>query len=161
MDGALMGGKRILLVDHEPQIRDTVAEALAALEVVAIGNVEEARPRIARESFDLVILDTVGADGCNLLKDCHANKLPAAMLTTREIEVKRLNVALRPGVMSFFPKDELQQLPETVAERLERVEKGKKSSTRRLFRLLGSAFRETWRVVWEQLGKSPKCPPHF
>jgi DNA-binding response OmpR family regulator len=79
MNGVLMGGKRILLVDHEPQIRDTVAEALAALEVAAVGNVEEDRPLITKESFDLVILDTVGADGRNLLKDCHANKLHAAL----------------------------------------------------------------------------------
>lgn len=157
MNGRILAGKRILIVDHEPQVRDMVAEALAALEVVAVKSVEDARPLIASESFDLVILDTVDANGCDLLQDCHANRLPTAMLTTSKIEVSRLNEALRRGVMSVFPRDELQRLPETVAELLERLEKGKTYSTK-LFRFFGSLFRETWSALCDEGDRLSKFP---
>lgn len=157
MVGQILEGKRILVVDNEREVLGRVAEALAASVVVTVGNVDEARPLIATESFDLAILDTVGANGCALLKDCHANKLPAAMLTARQIEVTRLNLALKRGAMSFFPKDELQRLPETVAELLERVEKGKTYSAK-LFRLLGSVFKELWRAMDEETERDSKLP---
>jgi hypothetical protein len=148
MNGQILEGKRILVVDHEREILNMVSQALAASEVVGVGNVDEARPLISGESFDLAILDTEGANGCDLLKDCHANKLPAAMLTPREVQVRSINEAMKRGAMSFFPRDEVDRLPETVAELFERVEKGKAYSTR-LFRLLASAFREIWRVACE------------
>jgi CheY-like chemotaxis protein len=157
MVGQILEGKRILVVDNEREVLGMVAEALATSEVVTVGNVDEARPLIATESFDLAILDTVGANGCDLLKDCHANKLPAAMLTTRRIEVTTLNLALKRGAMSFFPKDELKLLPETVAELLERVEKGK-TYWAKLFRFFGSVFKETWRVMDEDTARDLKLP---
>ena len=63
MDGQILEGKRILVVDNEREILNMVSQALAASEVVAVGNVDEARPLIARESFDLVILDTAAQMG--------------------------------------------------------------------------------------------------
>ena len=68
MDGTIMERKRILVLDHEPEILDRVAGALAASEAVTVGNVEEAPPLIAKEFFDLVILDTVSANGGDLLR---------------------------------------------------------------------------------------------
>ncbi|MGO9117837.1 MAG: response regulator [Desulfomonilaceae bacterium] len=158
MDGQILEGKRILVVDHEREVLNIVAEALVASEVVIVGNAEEARPLIAKEFFNPAILDTVSASGCDLLQDCQANKLPAAMLTSREVEVRRVNEAMKWGAMSFFPKDELDRLPETIAELLERLEKGKTHWTKP-FRRLGAAFRKTWLVVMEEIDQHPRKFP--
>jgi DNA-binding NtrC family response regulator len=147
MEGQILEGKRILVVENEREILNMVSEALAASEVVAVGNVEDARPLIARESFDLAILDTVHSNGCALLEDCHANKLPTAMLTPREVEVGRVNEAMKRGVMSFFPKDDLDRLPETVSDLLAHLGKG---TSTRLSRRIWAAFREIWPIVREE-----------
>ncbi len=149
MERNLLERKRILVVDCEPETLDTVAEVLSASEVVTVGNADEARPLIAKDFFDLAILDTVGANGCDLLRDCHANKLLAALLTARIVEVRRLNMAMKLGAMSFFCKDELHRLPESVAELFERMEKGKPYSTK-LFPRIRAAFRGLRRVVCEE-----------
>ncbi len=158
MDGQILEGKRILVVDNEREILNILSEALAASEVVVAGNLDEARFLIAEKIFDLAILDAVGVKGCDLLQDCQAHKLPAAMLTPREVEVRSINEAMKRGVMSFFPRDDLHRLPETVADLLEHLEKGRFST--RFFRRIRAAFREIWRVVCEEADRdrSSKLP---
>jgi DNA-binding NtrC family response regulator len=160
MDGQILEGRRIFILDNEREVVDMVVEAFASSQVVTAGSLDEARPLIAKGSFDLAILDTVAADGCALLKDCHANKLPAAMLTAREVEVKRLNMAMKLGAMSFFPKSDLHHLPETVAELLEGLDKGKTHGTK-LFLRFGAAVREVLRVAWEEFDQHPKFPRNY
>lgn len=158
MEGQILEGKRILVVDNEREILNMVSQALAASEVVAVGNADEARPLIARESFDLVILDTARANGCALLDDCHANKLPAAMLTPREVEVRRLNEAMKRGAKSFFPRDDVQRLSKSVADLLEHLEK--ETYWTRLSRRIKAGFREIWRIVLQNAdsGRSSNLP---
>ncbi len=159
MERNILEGKRILVVDSEPEMRDSVAAVLSASEVVTVGKLDEARPLICREFFDLVILDTVSANGCGLLDVCQAKKVPAAMLTAREVEVRRLNTAMKLGAMSFFPRDELSRLPETVADLLERLEKRKTYLSK--LRRLGAAVWEALRVAWEETDQHPKFPWNY
>ncbi len=88
MDAQILEGKRILVVDDEPDILDTVKEVLASSQVVPVGSFDEALRLINAESFDLVILDIMGVNGFALLEACRENKLPAAMLTAHAINVE-------------------------------------------------------------------------
>ena len=107
MDAQILEGKRILVVDDEPDVLDTVKEVLASSHVVAVGSFDEALALITAESFDLVILDIMGVNGFALLEACRAKKLPAAMLTAHAINVESLNLAVKLGAVSFLPKEEL------------------------------------------------------
>ena len=42
MDGQILEGKRILVVDDEPDVLETVKEILASSQVVAVGSFDEA-----------------------------------------------------------------------------------------------------------------------
>ncbi|MGO9117829.1 MAG: response regulator [Desulfomonilaceae bacterium] len=156
----ILEGKRILVVNNEREVLKMMKEALAASEVITAGDVDEARSLIAKEFFNLAILDTVTSNGCDLLQDCQANKVPAAMLTPRKVEVTRVSEAMKRGARSFFPKDEIHRLPETVVDLLERLEKRKTHGTG-FFRRLGSAFRELWRFVCEEDKQRPKFPRNY
>jgi len=156
----ILEGKRILVVNNEREVLKMMTDALAASEVITAGNVDEARSLIAKEFFNLAILDTVSANGCDLLQDCQANKVPAAMLTPREVEVTRVNEAMKRGARSFFSKDELHRLPETVVDLLERLE-GRKAHGTGFFRRLGATFRELWRVIREEDKQRPKFPRNY
>ena len=125
MDGASLEGKRILVVDNEPDILDAVQEALACSQVVTAGSFDRAQGLIAEKSFDLAILDIMGVSGFFLLEVCRKNKLPVAMLTTRAIDAQSLSNAMMLGAVSFIPKEALCQLPEIVAEILEDLEHGR------------------------------------
>jgi len=160
MDKEILKGKRILVVDDEPDILDTVSDLLNTSRVVCVGEFDQARELIAKESFDLVILDIMGVNGFALLEACQANKLPAAMLTAHAINVESLNVAVKLGAVSFLPKEELGRLPELVAEILEDLAKGQ-THWARLFQRLGPFFKERLGVLWEDDEEKNKFPRTF
>src|SRR5687768_17174237 len=81
--------QRILLVEDEPLVADMVRLNLehAGFEVRAVGSAEDARVALAREGFDLVVLDVMlpGADGFALARRARGEGLlaPILMLTAR------------------------------------------------------------------------------
>ena len=160
METEILKGKRILVVDDEPDVLETVSDVLDTATIVAVGSFDEARVLIAKESFDLVILDIMGVNGFALLGACRENKLPAAMLTAHAINVESLNVALKLGAVSFLPKEELSRLPELVTEILEDLAKGQ-THWARLFKRLGPFFKERLGVMWEDEDENRKFPRTF
>ena len=150
--------KRILVVDDEPDVLETVTDLLESSQVVTAGSFEEARQKIAEESFDLVLLDIMGVNGFALLEACRAAKLPAAMLTAHALNIESLNLAVRLGAISFLPKEELHRLPELVAEIFDGLEQGK-THWKKLFQRLGHLFKERLGILWED--ESSKFPPNY
>jgi DNA-binding NtrC family response regulator len=150
--------KRILVVDDEPDVLETVTDLLESSQVVTAGSFEDARQKIAEESFDLVLLDIMGVNGFALLEACRAAKLPAAMLTAHALNIESLNLAVRLGAVSFLPKEELHRLPELVAEILGGLEQGK-THWKKLFQRLGHFFKERLGILWED--ESSKFPPNY
>lgn len=150
--------KRILVVDDEPDVLETVTDLLESSQVVTAGSFEDARQKIAEESFDLVLLDIMGVNGFALLEACRAAKLPAAMLTAHALNIESLNLAVRLGALSFLPKEELHRLPELVAEILDGLEQGK-THWEKLFQRLGHFFKERLGILWED--ESSKFPPNY
>jgi DNA-binding NtrC family response regulator len=140
--------KRILVVDDEPDVLETVAGILSSSKVVTAGNFDEALALIAPGAFDLVILDIMGVNGFALLDACREKKLPAAMLTAHAVNVESLNLAVKLGAVSFLPKEELHRLPELVAEILEGLEKGQ-THWQKLFARLETFFEERLGIHWE------------
>lgn len=159
MDFPILTGKKILVVDDEPDVLDTVTEVLEAAHVTTADTFERANELISRESFDLAILDIMGVKGFELLKACRGRRLPAAMLTAHAVNVESLNMAIKGGAVSFLPKEELLRLPELVVEILEGLERGE-GHWAKLFHRLGPFFKEKLGVAWEDIDKS-KFPPTY
>lgn len=158
-DQNVLKGKRILAVDDEPDVLDVVKEILTDCSITTARTFDEAVKIINEQEFDLVILDIMGVNGFELLKECQKRNLPAAMLTARSMDVESLNRAIKDGAVSFLPKYELQTLPEIVAEILEGLEEGK-SHWAKLFQRLGPYFKKKLGVVWADLEKPP-FPPGY
>jgi len=155
----LLHGKKLLAVDDEVDVLEIIKEEFPGSTVITAQEFNIALKLINEDVFDLVILDIMGVNGFELLKACRARHLPAAMLTSRAINVESINTAIREGAVSFLPKEELNKLPELVAEILSELEQGR-THWAKLFERLGSYFKERLGVSWEDLEK-PKHPGYY
>jgi len=154
----ILEGKKILVVDDEPDVLETVIDLFETTQIVTAGSFEDARKKIAQESFDLVILDIMGVNGFDLLKACRAEGMPAAMFTAHSLDIESLNSAFRLGAVSFLPKEELHRLPQLVAEILDEMEQGR-THWEKLFQRLGLFFKEKLGISWED--DHSKFPPNY
>jgi len=155
---AVLKGKKILVVDDEPDVLELVKEALPACEITTCSTFESALDFINNHLFDLAILDIMGVNGFDVLQAARKRKIPAAMLTAHSLNVESLNTAIKLGAVSFLPKEELQKLPTLVAEILEDLAVGR-THWESLFKRLGGFFKERLGVVWEEIEQPPTHLP--
>ncbi len=119
--------RTVLVVDDEPLIRETVAEALEAdgIRVVTAADGREALVRFRDESPDLVLLDLMlpelsGTEVCRIIR--RGSGVPIIMLTARDSEVDKI-VGLELGADDYVTKPfSLRELQARVRAQLRRVE---------------------------------------
>ena len=70
----LLEGKRVLLVDDEPDVLDTLEDLLPTCETVKASNFKVAKDYLKSEYFDLAILDIMGVEGYQLLEIATSGK---------------------------------------------------------------------------------------
>ena len=76
--------ERILIVDDEPDILETVEDLLAAYDVTTAGTHEDAKHLLETGGFDIAILDIMGVNGLELLEEAVAREIPTVMLTAHQ-----------------------------------------------------------------------------
>jgi CheY-like chemotaxis protein len=118
-------GKRILLVDDEPDVLDTLEELLPMCKTVRAGNFAEAKDLLESEHFDLAILDIMGVDGYDLLEISNRNSITAVMLTAKALSPGHVKKSYKGGAAFYVPKEEMSRLEGYLEEILEDLEKGK------------------------------------
>jgi len=117
----------VLVVEDEPTVRETVAEALAAdgLRVVTASDGRQALERFRAEQPDLVLLDLMlpelsGMEVCRILR--RESSVPIIMLTARDSEVDKV-VGLEVGADDYVTKPfSLRELQARVRAHLRRQE---------------------------------------
>jgi DNA-binding response OmpR family regulator len=114
-----MARERVLVVDDEPAIVDSLAYALRrdGYEVEAVGDGEAALGRARAQPFDLIVLDVMlpGVSGTDVCRQLRAESaVPIILLTARGEEVDRV-VGLELGADDYVTK------PFSMAELLSRV----------------------------------------
>jgi two-component system response regulator RegX3 len=113
------GEGRILVVDDEPSVRESVGYALEqeGFEVTLAASGEEAEERLAEGDFDLLVLDIMmpgksGLDVCREVRE--RSPVPIILLTAKDAEVDKV-VGLEVGADDYVTK------PFSVRELLGRV----------------------------------------
>jgi CheY-like chemotaxis protein len=118
-------GKRILIVDDEPDVLDTLEDLLSMCQVVKAGSFEEAKRYFETQSFDMAILDIMGVDGYELLEIAVAKKVTAVMLTAHALSPEDTMKSFRGGAAFYVPKDKIAEMPKILADILGAQKKGK------------------------------------
>jgi CheY-like chemotaxis protein len=121
----LLTGKRVLLVDDEPDVLDTLEDLLPMCSVTKASHFAAARDLLGREAFDLAVLDIMGVEGYALLEIAVAKQVPAVMLTAHALSPDNLVKSFRRGAASYLPKEEMVDIASFLEDILTAKAKGR------------------------------------
>jgi len=112
----ILNGRRILVVDDEPDILESIEEILTMCTVNTATNCDEAIKMIENERYDAAILDIMGVDGFAILKKAVRYGVPSVMLTAHAMSKDSLNKAAQLGASAFLPKEKMSDLDAYIAD---------------------------------------------
>ena len=125
----VLEGKRILIVDDEPDVIETLKDLLTTCSLVEAYTFEDARDLFERESFDLAVLDIMGVDGYKLLEIANDRNVPAVMLTANALSVSHTVRSFKEGAAFYVPKEEIVHMERFLKDILIARKKGKSVGT--------------------------------
>ena len=128
-------GRRLLIVDDEREVLETLIELLSVCKIDSASSFDEAKKLFEQYAYDLVVLDIMGVNGFDLLEIASKRNIPALMLTAHSLNVESLTKSVRQGAAYFVPKEKIAEIATYVADVLEAKENNKNPWTRWLERL--------------------------
>ncbi len=156
----ILKGKRILIVDDEPDILETLVEILDMCFIDSAPNFETAQKFLNRNQYDLAILDIMGVNGYELLKMTNEKGIPALMLTAHAVSPENLVKSITGGARSYVPKDKISEIDVFAADVLQTVRDG---SVRQMAwfgklepffeRRFGKGWKESHKEFWKAFAK--------
>jgi DNA-binding NtrC family response regulator len=145
----LLDYKRILIVDDEPDVLDSLEELLPMCDVVKASTFDEAKDLLETQYFDIAILDIMGVDGYKLLEIARKREVIPVMLTAHALSPENLAKSLKEGAASYVPKEEMTHITTFLNDILEAKEQGKNVWWRWLERL-GAYFDRKFGPNWQK-----------
>ena len=144
----LVKGKRVLIVDDEPDVLETLKEILSMCDLVEASNFDDARDLLEKETLDIAVLDIMGVDGYELLQIANDRNVPAVMLTAHALSIDHTMKSFKEGAAFFVPKEEMARLATFLNDVLTARETGKKPWARWLERL-GAFYDQKFGPDWQ------------
>lgn len=112
----IIKGKKILIVDDEQDILDTLTELLQTCKLDSADSFEQAKALLEKNDYHVAILDIMGVGGFELLRIAKGRGIPALMLTAHGLSEKNLKRAAEEGASYYAPKEEINRIEAFVAD---------------------------------------------
>ena len=142
-------GKRILIVDDEPDVLDSLEELLSMGKVTTASSFKDAEEKLQTQYFDITVLDIMGVEGYDLLDIANKKGVPAVMLTAHALSPENMVKSYKEGAASYLPKEEMVNIASFLDEILEAKGKGKNTWSRWYDRM-GSFFEKRFGKDWQK-----------
>jgi len=154
----IISGKRVLIVDDEQDVLDTLSGLLDMCKLDTATTFEEGRDLLENNLYDVAILDIMGVKGFDLLAVAARRGIPALMLTAHALSEENIKKSAEKGAYYYAPKDEIDRIHLFVADVLEAKEKHKGAWIKVFERLShfydkkfgGPDWREKEKEFWEK-----------
>ncbi|MBN1101827.1 MAG: response regulator [Deltaproteobacteria bacterium] len=153
-------GKKVLVVDDEVDILETMEGLLPECEITKASTFAEGKGLLASRHFDLAILDIMGVNGFELLDIANERKVISVMLTAQALSPESTVKAYKRGAAFFVPKDEMANITLFLEDVLKSSEKGENHWTTWLHHLeayyhakFGPGWKDKDREFWEALAQ--------
>lgn len=151
-EDSILYDKRILVVDDEPDILETIEELLYESQVDTASTFDEAVSLLKTNTYDVAILDIMGVNGYELLKVTHKLGILSMMLTAHALTPEHLKNSIEKEADAYVPKDMLAEVPLYVSDLLNAKKAGKKVHIR-WFSLLKPVFDKLFGEGWRKKDK--------
>jgi len=147
-----LNGKKILIVDDEPDVVETLKELLDGCIIDCAPDFETAEKLLSKNSYDAAILDIMGVDGYNLLALARQREIPALMLTAHALSPDHLVKSIKEGAFAYIPKHEMADIPQYLEDLIQSKQKGNQKP-RKWFRKLSPFFDKKFGAGWQNQHK--------
>ncbi len=146
---SILTGKKILVVDDEKDILETIEDILDDAEIDTAADFDTAASKIEHNTYDLAILDIMGVNGLELLDISVSKEIPTVMLTAHAVNPDSLMTSIRKGAMAYLPKETLSDL-DTLLERLLSAHDRGEPPWKLVFEELDDYFNERFGPDWKK-----------
>ncbi len=162
MANSILNGKKVLIVDDEPDILSLLKEeiliAAPKCKLEMAGSYEEAVKKIESQHYDVVILDIMGVRGFDLLESAVKRNFKVAMLTAHALNVEALNRSFKMRAMAYLPKEKLGDVVPFLEDVLQyEYLPGWKNLMKNLKKFFDSKFESDWKkktnLPWSEWDK--------
>ena len=106
-DVRILEGKKVLIVDDEPDILEDLEEALDMCDIDTSAEYETAKHLLESKHYDIAVLDIMGVNGYELLAVAQRKGIPAVMLTAHALSADNFAKSMDGGACAYLPKDRL------------------------------------------------------
>ncbi|MCF6247042.1 MAG: response regulator [Desulfobacula sp.] len=146
---SILENKRVLVVDDEPDILETLEELLYMCSVDTAATFQDAVALLKNNTYDVAVLDIMGVKGYDLLKITHKIDTPSLMLTAHALTPDNLKQSIEQGADAYVPKDKLIDISMYVSDVLNSRKAGKKAPVK-WFSLLKPVFDKLFGEGWRK-----------
>jgi len=146
----ILNNKRILAVDDEADILDTLEDLLedySGLVLDKAQDYETGYHLIRSWTYDAIILDIMGVRGFDLLNAAVHLGFPTVMLTAHALSPENLKKSIEMGARAYIPKEKMMDIAQFLEDVLTLEHR---SSLGRMFERLGSFFTEKFGSQWRK-----------
>lgn len=148
MSESILNGKRILAVDDEPDVLETLADLLEDYDGLTFDQAidyETGYHLLRSWTYDVVILDIMGVRGYDLLNASVHLGFPTVMLTAHAFSVKNLKRSIEMGARAYIPKESMADITDFLEDVLT---VGHRTGLKRMIQRLGGVFSKKFGSRW-------------
>jgi DNA-binding NtrC family response regulator len=160
-DTDLLKDKRILIVDDEEDVLESLVDLLDICQIDSAPDFETAEKFLALNTYDAAIFDIMGVDGYKLLEIAGRKGIPALMLTAHAMTPDNLIKSIQRGAAAYLPKDKMVDIEDYLADLIKAKQAGHKKNGLWFSRLkpffdrkFGEGWREKDREFWRDFDKT-------
>ena len=144
-----LDGKKILIVDDEPDILETLTDLLDMCVTDTAGDFETANRLLEKNTYDMTVLDVMGVQGYDLLETASQKEIPSVMLTAHALTRDNFEKSLDRGARAYVPKDKMFEIDAILEDVIE--EKDPAAGARgKWFQRVKGYFEDKFGVGWQE-----------
>ena len=166
MSDSILNNKRILAVDDEPDVLETLEELLESFHGLIFDSATDydtGYHLLRSWTYDVVILDIMGVRGFDLLNASVHLGFPTVMLTAHALSPEALKQSLEMGARAYIPKEKMSDIAAFLEDVLS-LEHGAslKSMVHRLGDFFNMKFGSKWmedeKTFWKRVSEGKYLP---
>jgi DNA-binding NtrC family response regulator len=115
-DKKILEGKKLLIVDDEPDVTETLKDLLDMCAIDTAADFQTAEKLLNQNKYDVAVLDIMGVKGYDLLEIANKKGVPALMLTAHALSPEDFGKSISGGAKAYIPKEKMTEIAVFVAD---------------------------------------------